>query len=234
EYNLTLKARRIRIHFRAYQEIAFHRYDRHLLQMVKNLDGLNPTYFAVNRGFWKDCDKLIEGGYLTIDPNAKIAIDKIINEADLSTCPLYPIKPQQRLGFLTDADTVLCTQSNPEMGLEAGKRYAVFARSRVQTEHGKKPNVTLSGEVEMQEYKKTRKVLEIRITPDEGHEALRFTESEEHLKFLVEHFDMPDPGNLGSRFPEKVEAERLRLDGIAKRYGFSFRNFQREDLARLL
>ncbi|MCG3144179.1 MAG: hypothetical protein HONDAALG_01572 [Gammaproteobacteria bacterium] len=234
EYNLTLKARRIHIHFRAYQEIAFHRHDRHLLQMVKNLDGLNPTYFAVNRGFWKDCDKLIESGYLTIDPVAKIAIEKIINESDLSTCPLYPIKPQQRLGFLTDADTVLCTQSHLEMGLESGKRYAVFARSRVQTEHGKKPNVNLSGEVEMQEYKKTRKVLEIRITPDEGHDALRFTESEEHLKFLVEHFDMPDPGNLGSRFPEKVEAERLRLDGIAKRYGFAFRNFQREDLARLL
>jgi superfamily II DNA or RNA helicase len=234
EYNLTIQARRMRIHFRAYQEIAFHRHDRHLLQMVKNLDGLNPTYFAVNRGFWKDCQKLIEGGYLTIGADAKADIDKIIDEADLSTCPLYPIKPQQRLGFLTDAEAVLCTQSNPDMGIEAGKRYPVFARSRVQTEHGKKPNVTLSGEVEMQEYKKTRKVLEIRITPDEGHDSLCLTESEEHLRFLVEHFDMPDPGNLGSRFPQKVEEEHERLDGIAKRYGFGFRDFQREDIARLL
>lgn len=202
--------------------------------MVKNLDGLNPTYFAVNRGFWKDCERLIEGGYLTLDPNAKSAIEKVISEADLSTCPLYPIKPQQRLGFLTDADTILCTRSHSEMGLTTGKRYAVFARSRVQTEHGRKPIVNLSGEVEMQEYRKTRKVLEIRITPDEGHDALRLSESEEHLKFLGEHSDMPDPGDLGSRVLEKVEKEQKRLDGIAKHYGFSFRDFQCEDLARLL
>jgi hypothetical protein len=104
EFNLSLRGRRIRIHFRAYQEIAFHRHDRQLLQMVKSLDGLNPTYFAVNRGFWKDCRKLIDGGYLTLDPAAKIVIEKIIDEADLSTCPLYPIKPQQRLGFLTEAE----------------------------------------------------------------------------------------------------------------------------------
>jgi len=234
EYVISLKGNQIKIHFRAFQEIALHRHDHRLLQTVHNLDGFNPSYFAVNRGFWKDMTKLLEEGYVTISPDAKGAIEKILADADLSTCPLYPIKPQQRLGFLTDAESVLCLQDNPELGLVKGNRYSVFARSRIATERGKKPRVLLSGEVEIQEYKKTRKVLEIKVTPEEGHDPLCFTEAEKDIKFLLEHFDMPDPGDLGNRFPDLVEIERKRLDRISQRYGFRFRNFQRDDLARLL
>jgi superfamily II DNA or RNA helicase len=224
----------MKIRFRAFQEIALHRHDHQLLQTVRNLDGLNPSYFAVNRGFWKDILKLLAEGFVTISADAKGAIEKILQDADLSTCPLYPIKPQQRLGFLTDADSVLCLKDRLEVGLAQGKRYPVFARSRVATERGHKPRVTLSGEVEMQEYKKTRKVLEIKVTPEEGYDPLRFTESEQDIQFLLEHFDMPDPGDLGTRFPDLVEMERERLDRISRRYGFRFRDFQRDDLARLL
>ncbi|MCA9440231.1 MAG: DEAD/DEAH box helicase, partial [Candidatus Omnitrophica bacterium] len=234
EYAVTIRSNRIKIHLRAFQEIALHRHDHRLLQTVRNLDGLNPSYFAVNRGFWKDVSRLVEEGFLTISPDARRAIEQIIEDADLSTCPLYPIKPQQRLGFLTDAESILCTKSDPGRGITKGNRYSVFARSRVATERGKKPKVSLSGEVEMQEYKKTRKVLEVKVTPDEGHDPLYFTEAEEDLKFLLEHFDMPDPGDLGSRFPDLVESERQRLDRIARRYGFAFRIFQRDDIARLL
>ncbi len=234
EYVVTLKGNRIKIHFRAFQEIALHRHDHRLLQAVRNLDGLNPSYFAVNRGFWKDLTRLSDEGYVTISPAAKTAIHAIIEGADLSTCPLYPIKPQQRLGFLTEAESVLCVRDHLEAGLIKGKRYPVFARSRIATERGKKPKVLLSGEVEMQEYKKTRKVLEVKVTPEEGHDPLCFSEAEEDIKFLLEHFDMPDPGDLGSRFPDLVEKERRRLDLIAKRYGFKFRDFQREDISRLL
>ncbi|MCA9425728.1 MAG: SAM-dependent DNA methyltransferase, partial [Candidatus Omnitrophica bacterium] len=234
EYTITLRGNQIKIRFRAFQEIALHRHDHRLLQVVRNLDGLNPSYFAVNRGFWKDISKLLDEGYVTISPDAKGAIEKILQDAELSTCPLYPIKPQQRLGFLTDAESVLCTKDSPEVGLVKGNRYPVFARSRVATERGRKPKVTLSGEVEMQDYKKTRKVLEIKVTPEEEFEPLHLTESEQDIQFLLEHFDMPDPGDLGTRFPDLVEMERERLDRIARRYGFQFRNFQKDDLARLL
>ena len=234
DHAITLQSKRIKVRFRAFQEIALHRHDHRLLQTVRNLDGLNPSYFAVNRGFWKDITRLVDEGYLTISPDANAAIEKIIQDADLSTCPLYPIKPQQRLGFLTDAESVLCTKDHAEAGLVSGNRYPVFARSRIATERGKKPRVLLSGEVEMQEYKKTRKVLEVKVTPEEGHDALYFTEAEEDLRFLLEYFDMPDPGDLGSRFPDLVDFERQRLDRLAQRYGFRFRNFQRDDIARLL
>ena len=234
DYAITLHSKRIKVRFRAFQEIALHRHDHRLLQTVLNLDGLTPSYFAVNRGFWKDINNLLDGGYLTISPDAKSAIEKILQDAELSTCPLYPIKPQQRLGFLTDAESVRCMKDHPEAGLVSGKRYPVYARSRIATERGKKPRVLLSGEVEMQEYKKTRKVLEVKVTPEEGYDPLYFTEAEEDLRFLLEHFDMPDPGDLASRFPDLVDAERQRLDRIAQRYGFRFRNFQRDDIARLL
>src|SRR5205807_10008158 len=67
----------------------------------------------------------------------------------------------------------------------------------------------------------------------------KFTESKEDLEYLLAHFEVPDPGELASRFPEEVARWESVLREVereiqAREPGFRFRAFQLRDLARLL
>ena len=66
-------------------------------------------------------------------------------------------------------------------------------------------------------------------------------ESTEDIQYLLEHFEIPNPGDIATRFPEEVERQRQLLDEIAadgrangKDPAFEWKRFQREDLARAL
>lgn len=232
-HNLELVGNRLRIHFRAFAELALHRHNSRLLDTIKNLRGLSPSYFAVNQGVWHDCQALAAQQLLTISPTALKAIEAVLQDAAIRTCPLYPIKPQQRLGYLTDIEQIECSVSDRARGLIAGQFYSIEARSRVQTERGERPRQKLNGDIALERYSRARKVLEISIALDE-HNDLCLSEADEDIQYLVRHFAIPDPGDLGTRYPDLVAREQARLDALAQAHGFAFRDFQREDLARLL
>ncbi len=87
----------------------------------------------------------------------------------------------------------------------------------------------------MRKYEEEAKVLVITIADKE------FCESTEDIQYLLEHFEIPNPGDIATRFPEEVERQRQLLDEIAtegrtngKDREFAWKNFQREDLARAL
>ena len=48
---------------------------------------------------------------LTISPAAQAAIEKAIVDADFILTPMYPLKPQQRLGYLEDIEKIVCTKA---------------------------------------------------------------------------------------------------------------------------
>ena len=50
---------------------------------------------------------------MTIDPLLIEAVDDATSEAERAICPLYEVRPQQRLAFLDDLDSILCTDSRP-------------------------------------------------------------------------------------------------------------------------
>ena len=52
-----------------------------------------------------------------------------------------------------------------------------------------------------------------------------FNESAADVAYLLEHFELSDPGDLGTRFPEQVEDARAVLRGLADRHGFEFAPF---------
>lgn len=68
-----------------------------------------------------------------------------------------------------------------------------------------------------------------------------FSETSEDISFLLEYFEIPNPGDIATRFPEEVQRQRDLLDRIAEdgrlagnNSSFGWKRFQREDLARAL
>lgn len=203
------------------------------LREVQRLHGQPPTYFALNLREWRQLKALADEGALTLEPALCEAVEAATVEAEQAVCPLYEVRPQQRLAFLDDLDQVLCIASDPERGFEAGERYPLETSSDVQVTHAERPHHKRNGDVEIRKYEHEAKVLRVEV---DGHV---FNESASDVAYLLEHFELPDPGDLGSRFPEQVEGARTVLRGLAERNEFEFKTseveeWQLEDLARLV
>jgi hypothetical protein len=229
-FDLCLRGSRISAHPGAFARMALQR--RGVLREVERLNGQPPTYFALNLREWRRLGELVAEDALTIEPSLREAVAAATREAEQAVCPLYEVRPQQRLGFLDDLDSILCTADDPGRGFEAGERYPLDTSSEIELTRSERPHHRRDGDVEIRRYEREAKVLRIRI----GGET--FDESKADVDYLLAHFEIPDPGDLASRYPELVEGARATLRGLAERNGFAFKtsdveDWQLEDLARL-
>jgi hypothetical protein len=206
---------------------------RGVLREIERLNGQPPTYFALNLREWRRLCNLAEEGVVTVQPAVNGAVAEATEEAERVVCPLYEVRPQQRLAFLDDLDSILCIRADAERGFEAGERYPLATSSEVAVSHAERPHHKRGGDVEIRRYEQEAKVLRIDI----GGNA--FNESKADVDYLLEHFELPDPGDIATRYPELVEAARATLGDLAERNGFEFKtseteDWQLEDLARLI
>lgn len=201
---------------------------RHALRNVERLNRQNVAYFALNAKEWSLLAELAEEQVLTLDPRLVDRVAEVIDEAARLTCPLYPVRPQQRLAYLDDLDRITCIEDDPERGFEQGQSYALRTFSEVQTTKQSKVTHSRSGEVAVRKYEEEAKILVIDI------DGKRFSERAEDVTYLVQHFHLPDPGDVGTRFPDVVRRNEDTLLKLAHDHGFTHKQFQREDLARLM
>jgi SNF2 family DNA or RNA helicase len=230
-FDLCVKGARISARPSAFARLALQR--RGVLREVERLNGQPPTYFALNLREWRRLGELAADDVLTIEPRLHEAVAAATREAEQAVCPLYEVRPQQRLGFLDDLDSILCTEADPERGFEAGERYPLETSSEVSLTTAERPHHKRDGDVEIRRYEHEAKVLRVRI----GGET--FDESKVDVDYLLQHFELPDPGDIGTRYPEAVEEARETLRDLAERNGFEFKtsdteDWQLEDLARLV
>jgi hypothetical protein len=230
-FDLCVKAGRISSRPSPFARLALQQ--RGVLREVERLNGQPPTYFALNLRDWRRLGDLAEEAVLTVEPALRDAVAVAAQEAERAVCPLYEVRPQQRLGFLDDLDSILCTEADPERGFEAGERYPLETSSEVSLTTAERPHQKRDGDVEIRRYEHEAKVLRVRI----GGET--FDESKVDVDYLLEHFELPDPGDIATRYPELVEDARVVLRELADRNGFEFKtsdteDWQLEDLARLV
>lgn len=230
-YDLALRGGRISARPSPFARLVLQQ--RRELRGVERLNGQPPTYFALNLREWRQLCALAEDDALTLEPALRAAVAAATGEAEQAVCPLYEVRPQQRLAFLDDLDQIRCIASDPERGFEAGERYPLTTSSDVQVTHSERPHHRRNGDVEIRKYEHEAKVLRVDI---DGHV---FNESAADVAYLLEHFELPDPGDLASRFPEQVEGARAVLRGLADGNDFEFKrseteDWQLEDLARLV
>lgn len=230
-FDLALKGSRVSARPSPFARLALQQ--RRLLRGVERLHNQPTTYFALNLREWRQLRSLAEEEALTLEPALVEAVTAATTEAEQAVCPLYEVRPQQRLAFLDDLDSIRCIAPDPERGFEAGERYPLSTKSNVQVKETERPHHKRNGDVEIRRYEHEAKVLRVEI------DGQVFNESAEDVTYLLEHFELPDPGDLGSRYPEEVEAARAVLRGLAERHGFEFKTseveeWQLEDLARLI
>jgi hypothetical protein len=205
------------------------------LKLLETLHNQPVGHFALNSLDWRLLGELEQDCELSIAPAVRDAVASVAAAAEREVIPLYEVRPQMRLGYLTDLDSILCTRSDPERGFEAGKRYPLRTDSRINVTTGQKVTRNRDGEPVVRKYEEEAKVLVIRIGEAE------FTESSGDIQYVLEHFEVPNPGDIATRFPEEVERQREVLNEIAAHSRadgadpeFAWKRFQREDLARAL
>jgi SNF2 family DNA or RNA helicase len=227
QYSISSKNNKIAVRLSAYDKLALQKDNK--LSNVTSLNNQSINYFALNQREWNNLMALEDDGLITIDPSLKDTVRELLIEAEKQICPLYPIKPQQRLGFLEHLDSIECYQSDAEF--TAGQSYPVSAQSQIMSSQYTEPKLNKDGELVDVNKLKEWKVLEIKIG---GHE---FSESPQDIQYIIDHFKLPDPGDVASRFPDDMSAMFSILDRIESQYGngnWKFRQFQRDDIARIL
>ena len=179
------------------------------LKLVETLHNQPVGHFALNALDWRLLGELEQECDLSISPAVREAVAEVADAAEREVIPLYEVRPQMRLGYLTDLDSILCTRSDPERGFQEGERYPLRTDSRINVTTGKKVTRNKQGEPVVRKYEEEAKVLVIKVADKE------FSESTEDIQYLLEHFEIPNPGDIATRFPEEVERQRQILDEIA-------------------
>jgi SNF2 family DNA or RNA helicase len=212
------------------------------------LNGQPLNYFANDERLWNKLVKLKDQGVVTIEPRLYDAVEELLTTARKEICPLYDIKPQQRLGYLTDVDFITCKVDGPEHGFVAGEDYRLDTRSKtiIETDERLVESKKNPGEYEMRTFEKQRKVLSVNVGRwmfyDSGADA------SENIQYLIDHFELPDPGQVGTRHPDEIDALVTLANEVlddfeanSRKYEakhpeltpFSRREFQIQDIARL-
>jgi hypothetical protein len=231
KFDLALKGNRISAQPSPLSRLALGQ--RKALRGIQRLNGQPPTYFALNLREWRQLLSFAAEEAVTLQPELVEAVSAATQEAEQAVCPLYEVRPQQRLAFLDDLDSIRCLASDAERGFEKGERYPLATSSDVLVTEAERPFTKRNGDVEIRKYEHEAKVLRVDI---DGH---IFNESAADVEYLLEHFELPDPGDLGSRFPHEVESARSVLRELAEENGFEFKaseteDWQIEDLSRLI
>ncbi|RPI19827.1 MAG: hypothetical protein EHM58_00095 [Ignavibacteriae bacterium] len=219
------------------------------LHSVKEIHQKIPNYLALNGRVKNDVMVLINDGVLTISPDALERIERACEKSDLVITPFKALPPQQRLGYLTDHTKIKCIKSfktqSVESGefvkveFEAGRLYSIDTNTEVnQVDYEKtitvKDNSKYADESaykeEVRNFFKEVKALRIAVYTEAGI-PLILHESTDDIKFLIEHFDIPNPQDVAMKFPRlhKQLDARLRSDEFSK---YTLKEYQIYDLAR--
>ena len=226
-HDLDLKGKKVRVRLSPYAKLALAGggAEKRALEL---LNGQNVQYFGQNGRAWRQVKEARDQGLLTVSGTLEERAEKAIEEAEKISTPLFPLKAQMRLGWLSDLDRIPCTKGCPERGYVAGESYPIATNQKVETATEQRVVENKNGEHELRRFTTERKLLRVTVG------AHSFDEGEESIAYLAEHFELPDPGCVKSRHPEEVARNRAVLEEIAAENGFEFKEFQIDHLSRLL
>ncbi|WP_160309661.1 SNF2-related protein [Rubrobacter aplysinae] len=232
-YDLTLKGSKVSVGISAFSKLALaNTKGSRTVREIELLGGQHVSYFGQNPRTLRQLRELRDEEALTLDPALEEAADKALAEAEKVSTPLFTLKPQMRLGWLTDLDFIRCKKTDPERGFEAGENYALSTNSKIDQQTESRVVEDKDGVPELRQFQTERRLLEVKI--GRGSEQQSFDEGPENIAYLIEHFEIPDPGSVAEKFPEEVGEYRRLLEEIADENGFTLKEFQIDHLSRLL
>lgn len=232
-YDISLRGQKVGVTLSPYAKITLAK--EGTVHEVKNLHNQHSAYFAQNKRSWKKLIEFRDKNLIIIDPALEEKVSALLEEAKLLGTPLFELRPQMRLGWLTDLDRIPCIKDDPDRGFKAGNEYHITTDSKIVTEFETRLKQKKDGTQEPREFERERKLLQITINePDNYKVHHTFNESNENIKYLMEHFEIPDPGSVATVFPNLMRDRYQLLKHIARKNGFTYKNFQLDHYSRLL
>ena len=225
-FDARLRGSKLGVSLSAYAKLALRKAGA--LREIELLNGQHVSYFGQNKRAWQGLLDAEQAGHLTVDPALRERAEAVIADAERAATPLFPLRPQMRLGWLSDLARIPCRKDDPERGFVASEEYPLSTASKIATETERRVVENRQGEPELRRFETERKLLEVRI----GQHS--FDEGEENIAYLAEHFELPDPGCVATRHPEQVRYNRGLLKQISRENGFTLKLFQLDHLSRLL
>lgn len=229
---ITLAGRKLKINLSAYSTLSVVNENRDNLRWVQGFNGQPPNYFALRPREWGRLQGLCAQHSIPVSSTVSRAVESVLDAARQVTCPLYPVGRAQRLAFLVDRAEIVCKVSDESKGYIAGTVYPINCKTEVNAAKETREKETTKGP-EAYAVIVERKALRIEI--GQHH----FDEGTEAMEYILEHFEVPDPGDLSSQFPEEVAhwttvLQQVEREIQAREPGFRFRTFQVKDMARML
>jgi hypothetical protein len=192
------------------------------LKLIETLHNQPVGHFALNALDWRLLGELEQECDLTIAPAVREAVAQVASVAEREVIPLYEVRPQMRLGYLTDLDSILCTRSDPERGFQEGTRYPLRTDSRINVRSGEKVTRNKQGEPVVRKYEEEAKVLVITVGDKE------FCESTEDIEYLLRQpdllADVVVPGRLQPALPLQLRRRARRVRGRLLRHRVHLRS----------
>jgi len=220
KFSVELRGGKLRCAFTLYEEFTLAKQLKgDEISVFRQMNGVAPTYFSFNSIARRTLMLLLAKG-MTIQPAAKAAIDKGLQDSAFLNAPFYDLKPQQRLGWLNDLTQIKCVKGGDWRGITyvQDTMYEIWTTSKVMsTYYGK--------EDKEGEFQKQQRVLHVTIGPAE------FDESPDDIAFLIKHFDVPNPSNVRDLKPELYAVVRKIIESPVFA-SFTLTAFQVEDLSR--
>lgn len=243
-HDVSLVGSKLRVRLGEYAKVALAQQGYQALRNVKQLNGLATSWVALNPKGWREIEGYANDGSITIEPTLIEKISEIEDQVRDEMVPLYEVRPQQRLGYLTDIENITCVKNSPEHDYVAGETYPIRTDSRIQEDVEERPYEKKNGDQEIRKYLTKRRILEIRI----GDHS--FSEVADDVEFLLAHFEIPDPGDIATQRPADVERARTVLDQLTEEHDWNEKGldwkgltdpatgrwvaWQQEDLARCI
>ena len=241
-FDLSLTGQKIRVRLGEYSKVALAQGGYRELESVRNLNGLATSWVALNPKSWREIIGLSDQGKITIEPKLLEKISEVETEVRRELVPLYSVRPQQRLGYLTDIENIVCRADAPDYEFVAGESYPITTSSKIEEHDEERPYEKKDGTHEIRKFRTKRRVLEIRI----GNHV--FSEAAADVEFLLDHFEIPDPGDIADQRPDEVAKALSVLDNLTETHDWAgkgldwkglhdpvtgeWNRWQKEDLAR--
>ena len=239
EHDVSLRGQKVVSLPKPYARLVLTKLGR--IREVEHLHNQNASYFGQNPRAYRQLEELESEGVLSLSPELKARAERAIADAFRVATPLFPVRAHMRLGWLTDLEKIRCVKDDPERGFVAGEEYDLKTASRVDEKAEERIVERRDKTPEKRKFTLLRRLLEITIGAHDnsGNRAHTFDESEESASYLLEHFELPDPGCVATRHPELVERNRSVLVDIQREYGLegtdrALRPFQLDHDSRLL
>jgi len=201
------------------------------------LNGQPVAYFVQNERLWHSLNDACDDGIVTIDPELRKLVWQTVGEIDKYRIPLYSLKPQQRLGFLQDVDSLLCIKSDPDKKFKKGERYRLETKTKVlvekeerQVESKKNP-----GEYTMKTFQKSKSVMVISVSGAGAHYTIYDggEKASQDIAWIIQHFEIPDKGEIATVHPEEIAKLEALVRSVMDEFLIKSRKWEKTNFASL-